>query len=67
MWKLDSHNSRLVPAWTNADGCIADATIVFVPHSRAFALVGDIIMYKKIYGDAWETVSCPVMVVATRR
>ena len=67
MWTLDSQNGRLLPAWTNTDGRIADATIVYVPHSCAFALVGDMHVYKKTYGDAWETVSCPVMVVATRR
>ena len=67
MWTLHPQNGRILPAWTNADGRIADATIVYVPHSRAFALVGDMHVYKKTYGDAWETVSCPVMVVATRR
>ena len=52
IWKLDSRNSRLVPTWTNADGRIADATIVYVPHSRAFALVADMDVYMKMYGDA---------------
>ena len=57
MWTLDLQNGRLLPVWTKADGRIADATIVYVPHSRAFVLVGDMDVYKKIYGDAWETVS----------
>ena len=67
MWTLDLQNGRFLPAWSNAGGRIADTTIVYVPHSRAFALVGDVDVYKKMYGDAWETVSCPVMGVATRR
>ena len=57
MWTLAPYNSRIVPAWVNADERTTDATIVYLPHSRAFALVGDIDMYKKKHGDAWETVS----------
>ena len=59
MWTLDPYGDRLVPTWTNSDGRMANAAVVYVPDSNAFALVGDMDAYKKRYGDAWDTVSRP--------
>ena len=52
---LYPHSGRLVAPWTNAIGCVADATIVYDPHSRAFTPVGDVDVCA---GDGESVLSC---------
>jgi hypothetical protein len=45
VWTLDANASALVPAWTNSDGSIALATLLYDRVADALLLVGDINLF----------------------
>lgn len=60
IWTLD-WDDRFWVTWVNADGSAVDADIVYNPDTNAFVLVGDSAAYRKMYGEAWETVSARIL------